>query len=957
MNNQDDPFAMFRPQTNEKPQAPQDDPFYQLRPEYIKNQYKQVLPNTMFDGIDDDWTERSDRFNIDSPVNFQQKEKSRFEKPEFIENPLFKGSDDDWTERGDRFSVSAPVLPGAPRETGEALKSSISGLTFGASEIIPGLEVDEENYPEVSAFYKTLGSLNPLTKLHRAINNPLTQMAAKSPYLAKSLTSLAEIAGVGLTGMTEESIKEVFKGQVPSPEKILESGSDWVKFDLILKSLGKTGQFANWIKNKIKGTEKPSFEAINDFLTQMKKDGVDISNTDRVSAYVLSNLNKPVEKVSKGVQDIKLSSKKPSFEAESAQEALGLKPKDQMGSPFSPKSDVVKSPENKIYDIKNKKIEPLEYEKLSTNSLRFSEPYQPDQIDAQSAINKLNKTRANELMESVGERSPTKKTLGESVQKDINNGIKEAKKQHEPLYESVKEGSKNIKHKPETTIALAESILNNLNSLKVKPEGYKKVISTLNDSLADMGLYIENFGQNIGIVDVLGNKINFNPLRIIEEISVDKTIELAKRLNEIINYDLLDPSIKNVLKPISKSLKTEINETLKQKKPDLYQIYKNVESSFAESAKKFRNDPIKKIRGESQPEKISSKLVEPTTLESIKETVTPQTFKQIEREIIESIKDMSFENANKTYREIEPFLNKEAKDASRSIISEKSPYGKIKPSQDIKESIISDLNKAFNTNKRPETTLNLWKTIKGQNLINEALEGTPNKKEVLSYLKEQSLYDFSKSIVDNSGKIDFKKFNDLVKDPATIVNLRLMGGNDAVKFFNDLEQMSKIIKFNTKMIEKMPNVKLSPSKGTFKLGEEILEKTGQKNKLLTKEVEKFKEILPKKQESRKFIKGQETLDRAARKRQPFKFKMQDLSEKYNITPTMKGILYGLGLVKYTTASALIPIGTLLYKLASKPSTRSTFRMLLNTSKPKGGKSFDLTPFIKTLKKLDEELEN
>lgn len=1025
MNN--DIFAASRPITNEKPEFDPNDIFAASRPEAVKNQFKQPIENSMFKGTEDlmDWTERGDQFSGDTPVLFNQPKQRPISSPRpNFENPALKGSDEilDWTERGDRFDVSSPILSQSPQELLQSGKALASGATFGASETFPGMAVDEENNPEVSALYKTIGSFSPISRLNMFFNNPLTKLAAKSPYLKGSLNALAEMTGWGLTGISDKILTDSFKGEIPDFEKVLEHGADWMAFDAVLKSLGATGKFAKWLLGYSKSTKEPSWKVVNDIFTDMKQKGIDISDKDRATAYVLSQFENNFANLAKESKPIKLSQKPAASVTEQlAQEKLGMKPEVAMEYPFGPRSDIVKIPKetpkniqlskkseptpletkakeilpkNQVsnIDLKNKKIEKLEYEKISRNSQNLSEPYQPNEIDAQSAINKLGENRTSSLIEQVGERAINKKSLGETIKSDIESGIKTAKETYEPLYQSVKEGAKSIKHKPSSTIDLAESILKNLNTLQVKPEGYKKVISTINDALSDMGLKIHDFGDVHGFLDANGNKLNIKNLRLNDDVSLDKTIELAKRLNEIINYDIIEPSIKDVLKPIVGSLKEEIKSVLKKESPNLFKNYLNAETNFAKSADKFRNKIIKNIRGSDKLEKVADTLLETSVLENIKKTVSPEKFKQVEREVVENLKDMSFEQANKSYREIAHLLDKKAQDAARSIIASKSPYGKVLTPSKIHESIISDLNKAFTTETRPSNVLELWKTIKGQKLINEALEGTPNKKEILKYLQEQSFYDFTKSVVDKSGKIDFKKFNEYLKDPATIVNLRLIGGNEAVKFFNQLEQMSNILKFNVSTLEKLPTVKLNPSKGTYALGEETLLRSaekakepykkaleikskipslktegleygkeklklaGERAKTPPKEVGLFKEIFPKKTSPASNQRGKGKLEAAAKKREPVQFKLKELSEKYKINPTVKGMLYMLGLMTATKATVAASGARILYQIASKPSSRSKFRILLNNSKPVKNKPFNVVPFMKTLQSLSDDVD-
>ncbi len=982
--NNNDIFASSRPVTNEKPESDPNDIFFSSRPKKVQEQFK-----------------------VKNPFETKPVSKEQYDNMSMSEK-LQYGKD---LEKEQRFNFSRGFTKGLAGD-----------LSFGASENVEWLAPEKGDDAVASIGGALAGSLPSIGIINKGINYGLKPAIKYAPKVMKYAKGAITAFGTGASLEAGKQGVNAISGNEVDLSKIPEHGAEWVAIDLALGLLGKGGQLAKWIYNKSKGSNKQSMAVVNDLLTDMKKSGIDISDTDRATSFVLSEFEKDASKVVTKPKPIKLSTQKPSSIVEDvSQETLELKPKKAMGSINDPLSESViqipkekpkdiklskkaepsvletkareSLPKNEVstIDLKNKKIEKVEYEKVSKNSSNLSEPYMPNEIDAQSSINRMNETRTKALIENVSERAGTKKQLGESVKADIESGIKADKAIYEPLYEEVKEGSKKITHKPTSTIALSERILSDINALKTKSEGSSKVISTLNNALEDMGLHIKEYRGVNGFFDSNGNKLNIGSFRFNEDIALSKTIELAKRLNSISGYDVLDPSIKNVLKLVVGDLKNEIKTVLKKQNSNLFNKYMSAEEAFAKSANKFRKDSVRNIRGSEKSEQILDKIIQPSILEDIKNTVTPARFKQVEREVVESLNEMSFEQANKAYREISHLLSKKANDASRSIISSKSPFGKVVPLKNTHESIITDLTKAFNQSTRPENVLNLWKTPKGQSIIKDAIEGTPNKKEILNYLKEQSFYDFTKSVVDKSGKINFKKFNEYLKDPATLANLKLVGGDEAVKFFYDLEQMSNVLKFNISTLEKLPTVKLNPTKGTYARGEEALLRSaekanepykkalelkekipnlktdgsqygkeklkiaGERARTHTKEVGLFKETYPKKQAEQSTQRGKQALETAARNRQPYKFQFEDFIEKYNISPTVQGVLYTLGLLKLAPATVAVTVGKVLYQIASKPSTRSKFRMLLNTSKKQKDKIFIMNPFLKALNDLSDEL--
>lgn len=907
-----DPLAMFRPQyANEKPDAPapNDDPLFAFRPDTEQKKYKQPVEKA-------------------------------------TDETLPGGKAPWWEKLGKAFALQSRVSNAVePEATPTIAKSALSGATFGATENIPGLKVGEE-FPEIAEAYKMSASLPTIGALNKVFSGPLIKLAEKSPYATKALTSLADIMGWGATGAAEKTLTDAFQGKMPSAEDVLSHGAEWGALDAVLKTAGLGGRFASWVLGKAKSTKQPSWEVINGLLSEMKNEGIDISATDRVTARVLSEFEKPVE-ATKG-KEIRLSKEAPP----TATEKVGVET-----LKAAPEYEALPA-ELKI-DLSKKKIEPVQFERISANSEALAEPYKPGAIDAQGAMQQIERTRADELIESLGERAETEKVLGESIKADIEKSFKEAEKQYQPLYSEVEAGAKEIKHKPDSTIKLANTILDHINSLKTRPEGYQKVINTLNDTLQDMGYHIvETKGGKILVRDAAGNAVKLKPLAIQEEVALSQTMELARRLNKIVDYDIVGPSIKNQLKPVVNSLKKEIKKALEVADPSLAKKFSQAEGMYGDTAKKYGHEAITGIRGQQKPERIASNLLEPTTLENLKKIVNPTQFNAIQREILQHLRDLPFEKARRAYREIAPFLDKNAQDAARSLISHKAPHGKFAPVMEVKGGIINDLNKAFTTGQRPSKVLDLWKTVKGQQLIEDALKGTPNKKEVLEYLRQQSFYDFASSVVNEAGEVNFKKLDTYLKDPATIRNLSQIGGEEAVRFFRSLKNMSNGIKFNVNMLERFPKVEMRPAKGKFRLGEERLLRGAEKLRTPSEEVQKFREILPPmKPEKVSHLRGEQRLKEAARKRQPFKFQLEDFLEDYGLS-SVKNLLTALGVLKYTkTVGGLVGLevgAKKLYRMATNPSAQKSIKKLLDASKQASGGIHDVTPLLIVLSEMDEE---
>ncbi len=290
---------------------------------------------------------------------------------------------------------------------------------------------------------------------------------------------------------------------------------------------------------------------------------------------------------------------------------------------------------------------------------------------------------------------------------------------------------------------------------------------------------------------------------------------------------------------------------------------------------------------------------------------------------------MSLTKAKDTIRNIGNELSPKGREIANKIVEGKLPTVKSLPSQRqrLKADFIKGLSKDILQGQRPQNALDLWKTKKGQMFIKDSLKGNPNEESVLNYLEKQSFFDFAKSILTPEGQVNFKNFKLLIKDPATRTNLELVGGKDAVKFFDNLEMFSNKLDKNLDLrkvlpIDEIPQSKLPKTeRGKYllkKSAERIneptkLQKIGQENVYKKGQIEK--EVSTKEY-------GKQLLRKAAEREAPFAFKTKEFFEGLPVTVKVVSSLMGLftyGPVKYLGAAKATQY---LYKLATRPKLRS-----------------------------------
>lgn len=693
------------------------------------------------------------------------------------------------------------------------VKGALSGATFGATENIEALKPQE--YEDLVGTGKFAGSMLPISKLLRFFGGPLVSLASKSPIFQKQLTSLANLTGAALAGGAYEAGESLAKGELPSTDDMIEHGAEWALLDGALQAAGTTGRFVSNLIRKSKTTRKPAFQLLNETVEKLPKTG-----TENI--------------------------------AEKAMEILEQEPA------FS------------LKDLKEKRIEPQVLDRLTKETESLSAPYQPKEFKFEE-IEKSFPEIEDVRLDKIAPRAESEKVLGENIQKDIESRFEEAKQTYEPLYKLVEEQAENIKYTPKKTIDVAKNTLRELESLKTKPEGYQKVISTLESSLEDLG---------IKPVSTRG----FEGLRIQEPIPLQGLMELGRRLNKIIDYDVVGSSIKDKLKPLVRSVKQDIRQALQEKSPNLSQVFDAAERQYGEAAAKFGKEPITKIREQGLPEKIAGALNYPTAIQDLKSVLSTEQIAQVEREVLSKLNSLPHNKAQGYYREVANQLSPESRKLASDLIREKHPGSKdAQAIKKIESGVLGDLNRSINSGKRPEKTLNLMKTQKGNRIVENALKDNPNKQELMNYLRDQSLYDFSSSILDKEGKIDFKKLKEYLKDQATVDNIKSMGGHEAVAFLQNLESMSKSLERNLKLLEKLP---AKPEGAAY---------------------------------------GKERLQKMARKEMPIKFKLKDLSENLGIpTKTLLTVTGGLAFALPKTVLTGLA-ARILYKFVTNRKTQLAFK--------------------------------
>lgn len=820
-------------------------------------------------------------------------------------------------------------------------KGALSGATFGLTENVDALkpiEFEETNpYSIIGTGGQVTGSLIPLSGLTKVVSGPAMKLAAKSPVFQKQISSLITMFGVG---SADKALHEIAKGEMPSTEDVLENGVAWAALDVALQTIGAGGRFAKALFTRSKATGASRTNLVNRVNKELAESGIDMSNAEAVSQKALEILESPLseQELAAAKRQLRLPQKEASQVEEVSNKAIKQES-------ITPK------------DLKTRKISDEPVNKLTSETRTLSEPYQPEGIDFTKEAESLEKDAIQEKIDSVGERAATEEELGTAIKEDIETQLEARKEEYRPLYEEAQQAAQITHHTPQNTAREAGNRLMRISRLSTRPEGYTAVIKNLENVLEDAGFVIQR-GPNGEIEQIISSR----------DVPVSDTIELARRLNEIIDYEAVEPTVKDALRGVARAAKQDVRIGLASN-PDGLTAFNLAEEAHARTAQRFSTDNIRKIRGQEAGEKIAKMVESPSTLGQLKETLSPKQMAQVERELLEKLNTQNYEKSRKTLKEIERHMSAENRKLAREIVEAKNPHNPTARKKLTQESILNDMSNAFTTGTRPDKTLNLWKTPKGQKLVKETFHNSPNWPQVKNYLEKQSFSDMADSVL-KDGKLDLKKYKSFMKDPATINNIRAQGGEEAVTFFKDLDSQVKQLQTNVTLLDKFPS-KLDIKKGSELIQRNTREVQGERGKdILSKIKEKsesqpIKSIAKEKLGTKKDLgesariakessgeKGNKILKRMAQKDFPMQAKVKKWREWFTDTMGLneKGVMSVFGLMKLgipNTVSTLLGY-RMFNKLLTSPRVRRAFTA---AAKPQGSS----LNFIIAMENLGDEL--
>jgi len=608
------------------------------------------------------------------------------------------------------------------------------------------------------------GAMSPISLLHKGVSIPYKILSESAPILKQPAKIVGNWLASGTTGALYEGAKEAIQGKMPSVDDMLEHGAIWMALDASLGAAGSVGRFVKGLFNKAEQVKKPATAVLKDLTRQMNHEGV--AYNEKIGEKALNILESP----------------------------------DFMKKGANGKTLPVKEITNEQVDALNNKV------------VELATPERPKAVDFNQSVKDASQSALESKLDNFHPQAEDSLQLGEQIQNDVVGNFEAEEAIYTPKYDEAERVATKSYVNPKTTNKTAVRALNQIRKLKTKPSGYATVEKALEDIIADTSDVISTVRGEAPHPAVQGSKL----------------IELGRRLNKIIKYDIIGHDISGLLKPVNRAVKGDARKALSHDENAL-RLFNEAELDFARTAQRFGADSIHSIRGEKALEKIADKVTSASTLKELRDVLDPMQMRRVERAVLDKIAEMPHAKAVKEIRELRRQLSKDAQKVADEIVAMKSPFGSLQHRQALRDSIRKDITKSVENGERPKTALDLWRTKEGQKLVTEATNGLKNQKQVLNYLRDQSVNDYFAKAITPEGKIDFKEFNEMFRDKQAIEDLRTIGGESAVTFFRNLERMSKQLKRNVSMLERLPTTHQKSGKLVESpRGEEKLRKTSEK---------------------------------------------------------------------------------------------------------------------------------
>jgi hypothetical protein len=455
--------------------------------------------------------------------------------------------------------------------------------------------------------------------------------------------------------------------------------------------------------------------------------------------------------------------------------------------------NVVQGEKNALQNIVDSfgrsQIEGFEKSASAVSPNRFTELTKSDFSGLQR--NADNMFRENNLS-LISPLQVTPEQGGRAIQESANmvfqDTVINAEKQ---AYAKAREAAKDLSGSAPETLKEAKKLRDSL--ISTSPSGEQNpVVNYLSNLISDLETTTPS--RTIPASKLIGP----NGLPLIAEETIEATTEATKRsANELIdmvqkgnyavNYESELREQSHRLIPIINTLRRETGSVL-NKDPKAANLYLQANNLHGKNAETWGTRYMKQVRFTENPESIIAKTEQASNMKNLKQAIPDPGIQAItERLVIDKMTQSGSSKSNiQSVHNLSPELSHNAKNAAQELINVKDPLTSVGGRAQVRNEILKDTAQSINTGKRPEKILNLMETPKGYMLVKEALSHSPQSREAFKAFERLFIEDIFSSITDSSGKIDFGKASNILKNGDVRQVTEMIGGKGLVSRFEEL---------------------------------------------------------------------------------------------------------------------------------------------------------------------------
>lgn len=384
------------------------------------------------------------------------------------------------------------------------------------------------------------------------------------------------------------------------------------------------------------------------------------------------------------------------------------------------------------------------------------------------------------ILNTISESPKTEQQAWKTIQNTVEENFSDLRKSYSQLYKTVESGAGKVKTVLPETYETLRPIYDELR---------KSIISTVEEKNVRVPL----LRMLRRIFDKKGEELK--PLTIGEALATRRSI------NRIISKADINPAPVNLLKPVSKALTNDIMKALEGSVFE--KTLQSADELYIQGQKIYNNQIIRNFRKSEVPEETGKLFTSGSRVKALNEALGEATpIKNLsDRMVVENIASKDLQTARTLQNEGQEFLTQKANKALDKMLEMKDPKNKLGRTNLERTSILDDIQKASTTGNRPDYTLSLMRSPKGYELVKSTLSRSKNGKKIFNSLKKSFVNDFFETILDDSGKIDFKKTKDLLQNDNTRKVLKEVIGEEGVNFFEKLETYGKNLSENMRLLK------------------------------------------------------------------------------------------------------------------------------------------------------------